>query len=194
VLHFSKNLILASASPRRKTLLQFLGISFSVYDSEIEEKLNPQLTPQENVQLLSYKKAYSVAQKNTSAIILGADTIVCLNGKTFGKPSDSTEAKQMLSALSGNTHTVYTGFTILETPSYSMHTSFEATEVTFRKMTDDEIEFYVTKVQPFDKAGAYGIQDDFGAVFIERINGDFYNVVGLPLCKVFIALQQFSLK
>jgi len=193
VLHFSKNFILASVSPRRKALLQLLGIHFSVCNSETEEKIISQLTPQENVQLLSLQKAKNVAQKNSQAIILGADTIVCLNGKTFGKPKSSVEAKQMLSELSGNTHTVYTGFTILDTPSYRTHTSFEATEVTFRKITNDEIEFYVTKIQPFDKAGAYGIHDDIGAVFIEKINGDFYNVVGLPLCKVFLALQQFSI-
>ncbi|MBS4029050.1 MAG: septum formation inhibitor Maf [Ignavibacteriales bacterium] len=192
MLHFSKPVVLASASPRRKQLLEQIGISFTVTQSGIDEILDLSVSPGENVKRISFEKALSVTEQYNSSLIIGADTIVVLDGKIFGKPQSQADAKRMLLELSGKTHIVYTGFTVLEMPQRRSEIAYEATEVTFRTMSESEIESYVATNSPMDKAGAYGIQDDIGAIFIEKINGDFYNVVGLPLCKLYLMLKQFT--
>jgi len=187
-----KRIILASSSPRRKILLKQLGIDFEVYESGIDEDLDGIESPIEHVKKLSLLKAEEVAESIDNAFIIGADTIVVLDGKILGKPKDKSEAIMMLNMLSGRTHNVYTGFTILDKPSNKFITDYEITKVTFRKLLSNEIDEYVDSGSPMDKAGAYGIQDDFGAVFIEKIDGCFYNVVGFPLTKFYLAMLKFQ--
>jgi len=148
--------------------------------------------PREYVTSLSEKKARMAAGKITSGIVAAADTIVYLDGQILNKPKDSDDAIRMLNLLSERTHEVFTGFTLLQVPGNRIVRDSEVTDVTFRKLEPEEIQEYVQSGAPFDKAGAYGIQDDLSALFVERINGDFYNVVGLPLPKFYLALKTFS--
>jgi septum formation protein len=187
-----KKLILASASPRRQLLLRQIGLQFEVRESGAEETVPDGTHPEAYVKMLSERKASAVAAHERHAIIIGADTIVVINDTILGKPQDNAEAAKMLKTLSGRTHKVYTGFTLLDRPSGKMTSAVEVTNVTFRTLDDDEIEAYVNSGSPMDKAGAYGIQDDYGAVFVSRIEGCFYNVVGFPLAKFYITLQQFQ--
>lgn len=187
-------LILASASPRRRLLLRQIGLEFSIHPSHADESLDSSIPPAEHVSILAERKALDVARFYDDAVIVGADTIVVLDGEIITKPSSVDDAVRKLSALSGNRHEVYTGFTIMHSSGNGAETSFERTEVWFRALDKDEIEKYVASGSPMDKAGGYGIQDDFGAVFIERINGDYYNVVGLPLCRFYVTLRSFMLQ
>ena len=188
MLKINKTIVLASTSPRRQNLLKQLGLNFIVHPSGIEENLSQASSPEEYVLTLSRKKAIEVAKNYNDALIISADTIVVLDGEIINKPKDPDEARQMLKKLSGKTHKVYTGFTILDTKTSKIYSDFEVTDVKFRELEDDEIEQYIATGSPFDKAGAYGIQDDYGAVFVERINGCFYNVVGFPLTKFYLAM------
>jgi septum formation protein len=190
-MYIPKRVILASRSPRRQQLFRQIGISFEVAESSIEEKFHHAKTPQENALHLSLQKAEDVARRFSDAIIIGADTIVVLDSKILGKPANEQEAEEMLRELSNKTHKVYTGFTLYDKPSNKFVSDYEMTEVTFRHLTEEEIDSYVRTGSPMDKAGAYGIQDDYGAVFVEKINGCFYNVVGFPLTKFYISLKQF---
>lgn len=187
-----KRLILASRSPRRESLLRQIGLTFEVRESGIEEVFDYSKSPEENVQALAFQKASAVAGTVNDAIIIGADTIVVVNAKVLGKPNDRGEAAQMLTMLSGRTHEVYTGFSLVDRPSNKSTTAFEVTKVTFRKLESDEIEAYVRSGSPLDKAGAYGIQDDYGAVFVEKIEGCFYTVVGFPLTKFYLTMEHFQ--
>ena len=184
----SRKFILASASPRRKILLRQIGLEFEVRPSGVSEDHDVPQQPAGHVTILSRRKAEAVASGVADAIVVGADTIVVLDGAILGKPEDQADAARMLRLLSGRTHTVFTGFTIIDKPSGRSVTAVETTEVTFRKLTADEIAAYVASGSPMDKAGAYGIQDDYGAVFVERINGCFYNVVGFPLSRFYCEL------
>lgn len=184
-------LILASQSPRRAALLSQIGLVFTVQPSNIEETIHPDLSFERNVQTLALHKAENIVRKTSTGVILGSDTIVVINNQVLGKPSSAEEAISMLHQLSGNTHTVYTGFAFVDAGTKKSYIDYERTEVTFRILTNREIEEYVTSGSPMDKAGAYGIQDDFGAVFVERISGDYYTVVGLPLSKVYRTLTTF---
>ena len=186
------DLILASSSPRRRQLLTQIGLQYSVEPPDVEEVRNEGESPVDFVQRLSYEKAQSIAVKHSSGLILGSDTIVVLKDEILGKPSSSEEARSMLTRLSGNTHTVYTGFSIIDASTKNHVTDIGKADVTFRELNRSEIESYVATGSPMDKAGSYGIQDDFGAVFVERINGDYYTVVGLPLMKVFLALRSMK--
>jgi septum formation protein len=150
-----------------------------------------QNSPADHVLTLSKKKAMEVAKNYNDAIVISADTIVVLDGEIINKPRDSDEAIQMLKKLSGKTHQVYTGFTILDTKTGKFICDFEVTEVKFRELSEEEIKEYVATGSPLDKAGAYGIQDDYGAVFVEKINGCFYNVVGFPLTKFYLRMKEF---
>jgi septum formation protein len=192
VLIFDKQLILASRSPRRKQLLEQIGLQFEVLESNTVEKWDSNLSPTENVRLISLHKAESIARQFYDAIIISADTIVSVDSKIFGKPTSSKDAAKMLLELSGRTHIVYTGYTILLPSQQRVVNEVESTMVTFRNLTEKEIGDYVASGSPMDKAGAYGIQEDFGAVFVEKINGDYYNVVGLPLHKLYLSLKKFS--
>ncbi|MDX1547330.1 MAG: Maf family protein [Rhodothermales bacterium] len=188
-MHLRIPLILASASPRRRHLLQRLGLRFEVIPSHAEEHAPDGLPPEALVQQLAMDKAGVVAASHPDALTLGADTIVVLEGDVLGKPAGPAEARAMLRRLSGRTHTVFTGLALLYPANDLRRTLFEATEVTFGVLSDQEIDAYVATGAPLDKAGAYGIQEDYGALFVERIEGDFYTVMGLPLHRLYRLLQ-----
>lgn len=190
-----KQIILASSSPRRKLLLNALlknfGLKFAVIPANIVENIP------ENVQNygvfaanLAGLKAKEVAKKK-KGIILASDTIVVINGRILGKPESAAEAVKMLKYLSGKEHKVYTGLVILDSVSSKTYKTFEVTKVKFRKLKTKEIEFYVKGGSPMDKAGAYGIQDDLGSTFVEKISGDYFNIVGLPVLKTYTGLSKF---
>ena len=185
-----KKLILASISPRREHLLRMIGFDFEVIDSQVDEQSEVYTIPEVHVLELAQKKALKVAEKTNSGLIIGADTIVVLNNQILGKPKDTKQAKEILQELSGKTHTVYTGFAIVEKPSGEMLSEFVKTLVSFRKLADKEIDRYIQSGSPLDKAGGYGIQDQ-GALFVEKIDGCFYNVMGLPVTKLYQALGKF---
>ncbi|TDJ56282.1 MAG: septum formation protein Maf [Ignavibacteria bacterium] len=179
---------LASKSPRRRKLLKQINLNFKSFTVDMEEKIKPGEKPSVSVKRLSKEKLEIARQKVNHGIIITADTIVVLNRKVIGKPKDKKEAKRFLKKLSGKVHTVYTGFSIYNSENKMLLTDYEKTFVEFRKLTEKEIDGYIKSGSPMDKAGAYGIQDDFGAVFIKKINGCYYNVVGLPLTKVYQTL------
>ena len=170
--------ILASRSPRRQQLLRQIGISsFDVRPADIDESAVKAGSPSELVEILSRKKAEAIESED--ALVISADTVVSLDGEVLGKPESEEDARRMLESLSGKSHFVYTGVTV----RWGQHsrTGVEKTEVFFRKLTPSEIRFYIETREPMDKAGAYGIQER-GALFVEKIIGDYYNVMGLPLC------------
>lgn len=179
--------ILASGSPRRKELLATFGIPFSVKVSDAEETIDTSMPPYFIVEQLSLLKASDVAQKIKStgkdAIVIGADTIVVLDEKILTKPADAEDATRMLAALSGRWHSVLTGVTVMNTKNAKSETFYVETKVHFIEMTQQMIEDYVATGEPLDKAGAYGIQGK-GGMFIDRIDGDYFNVVGLPICRL----------
>ena len=175
-------LILASASPRRRELLEMLGVKhFEVIPALGEELPHPELSPAELVCELSRAKASEVAAAvdDPEALIIGADTVVAIDNAVLGKPKDAGDAHCMLRLLSGRTHEVFTGVTVLH--GGGVYTACERTAVRFRALTEGEIDAYVATGEPLDKAGAYGIQGK-GSLFVEGIEGDFFNVMGLPLC------------
>ena len=177
--------VLASKSPRRKELLNKIGINAQIVPSQINEDNYKGLEAEKMVMQLSFVKAADVARsfrKNT--FVIGADTCVCLEGKIFGKPDSNDDAKRMLRELSGKTHQVYTGYCVIDCGSGKSVSRCAVTNVTFKELTDSEIEAYVATREPLDKAGAYGIQEK-GAVFVEKIEGDYSNVVGLPLSPLY---------
>jgi septum formation protein len=180
---------LASKSPRRKKLLGQLNINFKVLNVHINEDVKNGESPLHLVKRLSLEKLEKAKEKIIEGIIITADTIVVLDKKILGKPDDEADAKRILRELSGRTHSVYTGYSVFNSKTQKLIYGYEKTEVTFRDLEDDEINDYVASGTPMDKAGAYGIQDDFGAVFIRKIKGDYYNVVGLPLSKLYDALK-----
>jgi septum formation protein len=186
-----ERLILASSSPRRAALLRQIGFAFEVIPSGIDEELNGCNSPVQSVLHLSERKARRVAEQARSGIIVGADTVVILDGHRLGKPRDRQEAKDMLWRLSGKEHLVYTGFTLLHVPSERETSDYEVTRVKFRPLEEDEVHSYVRSGSSLDKAGAYGIQDDYGAVFVERIDGCYYNVMGFPLTKFYLSWKEF---
>lgn len=187
-----KPIILASRSPRRVRLLRQIGIEPEVRPPTIEEEFDPAISEAENAVMLALRKARAVAQSVDRGIVVGADTIVILDGELFAKPVHADDAKRMLRFLSGRTHTVITGFALVDRPTDREVSSHETTKVTFRKIPEKEIDDYVKGGSPLDKAGGYGIQDDYGAVFVTRIQGCFYNVVGFPLSKFYTTLEQFQ--
>jgi septum formation protein len=185
-------LVLASRSPRRKQLLRQLGLQFECIPSTVDELLDHPATPEEHVTILAERKARDIGLKIPEGIILGADTIVVHEGDIIEKPTSEDDAVRILRRLSDQRHEVFTGYSLVEVPSGRVLTTFERTEVWFRKLETDEIDSYVESGSPMDKAGAYGIQDDFGAVFVRKIAGDYYNVVGLPLCSFYCSYRSFT--
>lgn len=165
-------------------------MSFTVQVSPAEEVIPADAEPASIVQMLAAQKADPVAAAHPDALTLAADTIVALDGDILGKPSSREEARQMLRRLSGATHTVYTGIALVHPASARETTAVTATDVTFGTLSDEEIAAYVATGSPMDKAGSYGIQDDLGALFVERIDGDYYNVVGLPLRRLYLTLRE----
>jgi len=190
----SFNVILASQSPRRKALMNQLGIKFIVKTADIDEdNHNFPHDPIEMVKFLSAEKAKVIQSRFPESLIIAADTTVALKGQILNKPSDEDHAFRMLSLLSGNTHKVYTGYTILIPGNSQKITKVVETEVTFNSLTSEEIWAYIKSGSPMDKAGSYGIQDDFGAVFINNIVGDFYNVVGFPIQHFYQTMKEILL-
>jgi len=187
-----KPLVLASRSPRRLNLLRQIGFQPEVAPCDVPEDFSADTPPAENAVALALEKARCVAGNYSNAFVLGADTIVAINGKMLGKPEDPEDARRMLKMLSGQTHTVHTAFAIIDRPSDLSATGVESTRVTFRDLPDDEIDEYIQGGSPLDKAGAYGIQDDYGAVFVSRVEGCYYTVVGLPLSKLYVTLKDFQ--
>lgn len=180
--------ILASGSPRRKKLLQQINLNFKVLRVDADESIKRGEKPVHIVKRLSISKLEKAKETGAKGIIITADTIVVLKGKVIGKPRDIKDAEKILKALSGKTHIVYTGLSVYNSFNGKIITDYEKTLVTFRKLGGNEIKEYIKGGSPMDKAGAYGIQDDYGAVFIKKINGCYYNVVGLPLTKLYQSL------
>ena len=176
-------LILASASPRRAELLRGLGIEFTVITSAAEEAHQEDFTARELCLVNAYRKARAVAKQHAQALVLGADTLVYLGTKLYGKPTDLADAHRMLRELAGHTHQVVTGVCLLELGRHRCRLFAETTNVTFRPLTDAQIAAYLGSIQPLDKAGAYAIQDH-GEQIVAGIRGSFSNVVGLPVERV----------
>lgn len=184
-------LILASASPRRRELLVRIGLNFDVCPSQVDESRFRDLLPAQRVEALALAKARARAATYKEGLVIGADTIVVCQGQVLGKPASPGEAAAMLEFLSGRTHTVYTGVAVVQAPAGPEQYTHASTEVTFRRLTPAEIVAYVATGEPMDKAGGYGIQER-GALLVEGINGDYFNVVGLPLVKVAELLGKFG--
>jgi septum formation protein len=181
---------LASKSPRRRKLLKQIKLNFKILNIHSDEVFSDNESPLMNVKRIAYEKAKAALKKNKKGIIITADTIVVVDDKKIGKPTSKQDAVNMLKMLSGRTHIVYTGFCVINTINNKKIVDAEKTFVTFRELSLKEIEEYVASGSPMDKAGAYGIQDDYGAVFVSKINGCYYNVVGLPLTKIFTSIQK----
>lgn len=182
-------LVLASSSPRRSDLLKQAGFEFTVEPASVSENVLHGTPPMQIVEQLSARKAEAIAKLHPNDTILAADTIVVLKGRILGKPKDEEAAKQMLKYLSGNVHQVYTGYTIIQGKKFL--SGHEVTSVEFYPLSQKEIDEYVASGDPMDKAGAYGIQGK-GALFVKRINGDFYNVMGLPIAKISRMLRKLA--
>ena len=179
-------LILASQSPRRKELLGLFHIPFTVRIADIDETMDPAKDPAEEVARVSKAKALAVPRQ-AEDVVIAADTIVVLEDHVLGKPADPAQAEEMLTALSGRDHQVMTGVTVLKGNTVLTHT--EITDIHFRQLSQKEIRRYVATGEPMDKAGAYGIQGG-AALFAEKMQGDYYNVMGLPVCRLFQMLRQ----
>lgn len=188
----SRKIILASASPRRRALLEGIGLAdFTILPSDADEELPENISPGEAVKLLAKTKVESVSKSaGGNAVVIAADTVVCYQDEILGKPADRGDAFRMLSMLSGKTHAVYTGFCVRNGSREIL--ASERTEVEFRPLTSEEIWSYIDTGEPFDKAGAYGIQG-LGAMLVRRIDGDYYNVMGLPVCRLSLALKEFGI-
>jgi septum formation protein len=184
-----QRLILASSSPRRKELLEMANLPFEILASDIQEHVPENATPEEVVQSLAYQKAKAIADMESDAYVLGADTIVVYNGLILGKPKTEQDAFETLKMLSGHTHEVLTGVAILS--SKQEMTFYEQTKVTFWKLTDEEILNYIASGEPMDKAGSYGIQGR-GSLFVKRIEGDYFSVVGLPIARTVRELRKLG--
>jgi septum formation protein len=186
-----KKIILASKSPRRKQILEQVGLKFTVEVSDFDETKIKFKTPQEMVKKLSLEKAKIIAVKNPNAVIIGADTTVIYKNEIIGKPTSKQDAVRILKLLSGKVHEVVTGFTVIS--GKNSVTKAVTSKVKFKKLTDAEIKAYVKTGEPMDKAGGYGIQEK-GGLFIENIQGDYFNIVGLPIFAVSEVLKQFGVE
>jgi len=185
-------LVLASRSPRRIELLKMLGCKFQIIPSKIEEKINPRLSPIQNVKRLSRLKVLDVASKVLDGIVIAADTDVVLNGEILGKPKNKKEAYKMLKKLSGKKHQVITGLAVVDAKTKKIFQDVVITKMKFRKLNRDLIEKYIATGESLDKAGAYGIQGK-AALLVESIKGDYFNVVGLPLNALNQLLEKFGI-
>ncbi|EST56579.1 septum formation protein Maf [Brevibacillus panacihumi W25] len=188
-----KMLILASSSPRRKELLQTLGLSFSIQSSDVDETTDPGMQPQEIVEELALRKARKIASGLTEGVVLGSDTIVVLDGEILGKPVDDEDAYRMLHALQGCEHTVYSGIALIDAESGQSEVTHSRTQVRIRPLAPDEIRAYIATREPMDKAGSYAIQG-IGATLVEGIEGDYFTVVGLPLRLTASMLSRFGIQ
>ena len=183
------NLILASQSPRRRELLGLTGLPFTVRVADIDETMDPGKAPYDEVARVSRLKAEAVARK-PGDVVIAADTIVVCEGRVLGKPKNEEDAFRILSLLSGRRHEVMTGMTVLRDDEAVTHT--EVTQIHFRRLHPEEIRAYIASGEPMDKAGAYGIQGG-AALFADEMVGDYYNVMGLPVCRLAMILRSFGL-
>ena len=185
-------IILASASPRRKEILQNTKLKFEIQKSDIEEVILENESPESMVVRLAYEKAYDVAQKNKDKLVIGADTIVALDNEVLGKPKDKEEAYQMIKKLSNKTHKVITGISLINISHGMVVNDYVVSLVTFKDLSEDSIKDYINTNESLDKAGAYGIQgygallveEIKGALLVDNIQGDYFNIVGLPISKL----------
>lgn len=182
-----KKVILASNSPRRREILGKF-IDFEAVTAEVKEDNDFYKSPETLVMALAFEKANSVAAKHEDAIVIGADTIVEIEGEILGKPKSREGAKRMMEKLRGKSHKVITGFSIIDLSSDKKYMDYEVTEVVFKDLSDEEIEAYLNKAEYMDKAGAYGIQEE-AALFVEKIEGDYLNIVGFPISKIYTVLK-----
>ena len=182
-------LILASKSPRRKELLSIITTDFEIIPAVGEENADPALSPDMFVQELAKQKALEIAASHPDDVIIGSDTVVAAQGEILGKPKDKADAFRMLSLLSGTSHSVFTGVAVVK--NGGVHSFTEETKVKFFTLSDSEINDYIATGEPFDKAGAYGIQD-IGALLVEGIEGDYYNVMGLPVGRLYRLLKELG--
>lgn len=181
-------LILASQSPRRREMFDRLGLDYRALTSDADEHIEEALAPADYVKTLALRKAKALSSAvSEDDYVIAADTVVALDGEIYGKPVDYADAFRMISAFSGKTHEVYTAFAIVK--GEKNYAEAVATAVTFRALSDQEIDYYIKKEAPYDKAGAYGIQELAG-IFVEKIEGNFDNVVGLPLCQLETAMKR----
>ncbi len=188
IIQTDRKVILASASPRRKTLIKYLFSNYEVVPSSVNEDDYKMLSPYEMPEFLAAQKAKDIAKTHPDTIVIGCDTSVVLGERVLGKPKDEIQAKNMLSLLSDKTHKVITGICIIcgdKSMSFSV-----STDVTFYELDNEEIDEYVQSKEPYDKAGGYGIQG-LGSVFVKEISGDFYNVVGLPVSRLYREMIEF---
>lgn len=183
-------LILASKSPRRKELLSFITTGFEINPAVGEENADPALSPDMFVQELAKQKALEIAASHPDDIVIGSDTVVAAKGEILGKPADADDAYRMLSMLSGTSHSVFTGVAVVK--NGEIHSFTEETKVKFFNLSEKEIEDYIATGEPFDKAGAYGIQE-LGALLVEGIDGDYYNVMGLPVGRLYRLMKSLSI-
>jgi septum formation protein len=186
-----RKIILASQSPRRKKLLEQIGLDFEIKASKYEEDMNAKKDPQELVQFLALNKAQNLTKNYQDAIIIGADTVVVYQNNIIGKPKNIEEARKTLNDFSDQEHEVITGFAIIDTKLDKFISGFDSAQVKFRKLDQKEIEDYIQTGEPLDKAGSYGIQSK-GATLIESIKGDYFSVVGLPLTKIYLSLKELN--
>jgi len=190
-IRLSKPFILASASPRRQDLLRSVGLKFKVIAAHVSEEYLAGESPREHVKRLSLSKAMVIAQKNPDVWVLGADTIVVIDGLILGKPKNKKHAREMLGRLNGREHKVFTGFTFAHVAAKVYKTKVISSAVQFKKISSEEVEWYVSCDEPYDKAGGYAAQGR-GASFIKSISGSYTNVIGLPLCEVMEELQNLK--
>jgi septum formation protein len=183
--------VLASSSPRRRQLLDLIGIPHEVRPANIDETMRPREAPRRHAERLAREKATVIATRDPDVITIGADTVVVINRKVLGKPRDDAEAFHMLSQLSGREHTVVTAVAVSR--GRKLRSAIEEVQVKFRRLRDDEIEAYVATGEPMDKAGAYGIQG-YGATIVESINGDYFAVMGLPLARLTALMRDLGVR
>ncbi|MFW6022161.1 MAG: Maf family protein [Halanaerobiaceae bacterium] len=188
----TSKLVLASASPRRQELMDMLGLNFTVVPGNIDEENYSGIEPIEMVQELSKAKVEKVADLVEDTLVIGSDTIVLLGRDILGKPANQSDAVKMLSKIQNRKHTVITGIAVFDTLSGKIVIDYDKTDVYMRVMSRDEIENYVATGEPMDKAGSYGIQG-LGGIFVEKINGSFYTVMGLPIHKLVSMLKEFNI-
>ena len=183
--------ILASASPRRRQLLNLIGIAHEVRPADIDETMRVRETPRRHAERLAREKASAIAKRDPDLITIGADTIVVVNRKVLGKPRDADDAARMLALLSGREHVVTTAVAVSR--GKKLRSAVEEVRVRFRRLRDDEIEAYIATGEPMDKAGAYGIQG-YGATIVERIEGDYFAVMGLPIVRLIGLLSDVGVR
>ncbi|MFN3196061.1 MAG: Maf family protein [Chlorobiota bacterium] len=193
ILDLKRKVVLASASPRRKKLLEQVGLQFDIIPANIDEDDIEISSPEQFVIELARRKALHIAKNQaTQNIVIGSDTTVYLGDELLNKPATEKEAYDMLTKLSGNTHQVYTGVSFVVDELGKESTFYVKTEVTFRELGEKEKIAYIATGSPMDKAGSYGIQDDFGSVFVSNISGCYYNIVGFPLSRFFEEIKKFN--